>query len=137
MSRFNDLNNRTVIWAKNKEILLKATPLAQINKTQEELDETKEAIFAQQNRLKTYVNSKGVLKITKDEVIDGIGDMLVTILIQCEMQQINPLDCLEFALQVIEKRTGKMINGQFVKDIPVTLLEEKKRIKEITDNLTW
>lgn len=32
------------------------------------------------------------------------------------MQYLNPLDCLETALSVIEKRNGKMINGKFVKD---------------------
>jgi len=32
------------------------------------------------------------------------------------MQNLDPLDCLESALNVIEKRTGEMINGQFVKD---------------------
>ena len=52
----------------------------------------------------------------KDEIKDGFGGILVTILIGCKMQGLNPLDCLETALNVIEKRTGKMINGQFVKD---------------------
>lgn len=31
------------------------------------------------------------------------------------MQNLNPLDCLETDLEVIEKRTGKMKDGQFVK----------------------
>ena len=53
---------------------------------------------------------------TDEEILDGLGDTLVTILIQCKMQNLNPLDCLETALNVIEKRTGTMVNGQFVKN---------------------
>lgn len=114
--KFKKLNERVIEWAKNKGILDKATPLAQINKTQEELDETKEAIFAQTQALHNYYNSKGNLVRTKDEIIDGFGDILVTVLIGCELQGLDPIECLEQALNVIEKRTGKMINGQFVKD---------------------
>jgi hypothetical protein len=32
------------------------------------------------------------------------------------MQKVNLVDCLESAYNVISKRTGKMVNGQFVKD---------------------
>jgi NTP pyrophosphatase (non-canonical NTP hydrolase) len=50
------------------------------------------------------------------EVIDALGDILVTIIIQAEMQGLSLTRCLESAYNVISKRTGKMINGQFVKD---------------------
>jgi len=116
MNRFKELNQRVVKWANNKGILEKGTPLAQQSKTEEEVAETREALFAQRNKLNYYYNSKGVFCDTSDEITDGIGDILVTILIQCKMQNLNPLDCLETALNIIENREGKMINGQFVKD---------------------
>lgn len=44
------------------------------------------------------------------------GDQLVTLIIGAHMNGLNLIDCLESAYNVISKRTGKMINGQFVKD---------------------
>ena len=116
MSRFERLNGRVVKWAESKGILEKATPLTQHGKTEEEVAELREALFAQQNYLEKYKNSKGFAVNTIDEIKDGIGDVLVTILIQCKLNHIDPLECLELALNVIEKRTGTMINGTFVKD---------------------
>jgi NTP pyrophosphatase (non-canonical NTP hydrolase) len=48
--------------------------------------------------------------------VDALGDILVTIIIQAEMQGLKLEECLESAYNVISKRTGKMINGTFVKD---------------------
>jgi NTP pyrophosphatase (non-canonical NTP hydrolase) len=116
MSRFEKLNGRVGTWAKSKGILDKATPLSQHSKTQEEVNELFEALFAQKNNLPLFTDSKGSLKDTSGEIEDAIGDILVTVLIQCNIQHLNPLECLESALDIIEKRTGKMINGTFVKD---------------------
>lgn len=87
-------------WAAQKGILEKATPMAQALKTLEECTE-----------LCTSIN-----KNDKPEIIDAIGDIMVTLIIQCKMQSLSLEECLESAYNVISKRTGKMINGQFVKD---------------------
>ena len=50
------------------------------------------------------------------EVKDGIGDMLVTIILLAKMVDLNTTECLNAAYNVIKSRTGKMVNGQFVKD---------------------
>lgn len=113
---FEKLNKRVIKWAKEKGILDKATPLTQIAKTQEELDETKESLFAQANNLKHFINSKSEYVNTEDQIKDDFGDQLVTILIGCKLQEIDPLECLEIALNIIEKRTGKMVKGTFIKD---------------------
>lgn len=115
-NNFDNLNTRVISWAGKKGILEKATPLAQIDKTREEVEETREAIFAQSNRILNYRNSKGVYSNTEAEIKDGFGDQLVTILIGCKLQNLDPLDCLESAVDIIEKRTGKMVDGKFVKD---------------------
>lgn len=87
-------------WAEEKEIFEKATPMAQSLKTLEECTE-----------LCTAINNDN-----KPEIIDAIGDIMVTLIIQAKMQNISLELCLESAYNVINKRTGKMINGQFVKD---------------------
>ena len=100
MNRFNELAQLVEQWAEEREIFLKGTPIAQADKTIEEANEIKTAI----------------LNNDKAEVIDGIGDTLVTLIIQSKMQNVNILDCLESAYNVISKRTGKMINGTFIKE---------------------
>jgi len=87
-------------WAEEKEIFDKATPMAQALKTLEETTE-----------LCTAIN-----KNDRPEIIDAMGDIMVTLIIQAHMQGISLEQCLESAYNVINKRTGKMINGQFVKD---------------------
>lgn len=87
-------------WAAEKGILDKATPIKQAMKTQEELTELCNAI----------------LDNDKEEIKDAIGDIMVTLIIQAKMQGMSIEDCLESAYNVISKRTGKMVNGQFVKD---------------------
>jgi flagellin-like hook-associated protein FlgL len=122
MSRFEKLNGRVGTWAKSIGILAKegvsgkATPLTQLDKTIEEVLELREALVAQNNNLDHYINSKGILVNTQEQIKDGIGDIDVTIKIQAKMQNLDPLDCLEYVVDIIEKRTGKMINGTFVKD---------------------
>lgn len=94
-------NKQNVLaWAKEKGILDKATPIAQADKTLEEVHELMEAIKADD----------------KAEIKDALGDILVTIIIGAEMQGWDIEDCLQTAYDVIKDRTGKMIDGQFVKD---------------------
>jgi NTP pyrophosphatase (non-canonical NTP hydrolase) len=87
-------------WASKRGILDKATPMAQALKTLEECTELCTAIN----------NNDG------PEIVDAIGDIMVTLIIQAKMQALSIEQCLESAYNVISKRTGKMVNGQFVKD---------------------
>jgi NTP pyrophosphatase (non-canonical NTP hydrolase) len=87
-------------WALDKGILSKATPMAQALKT---LEETTEFCRA--------VNSND-----REEIIDAMGDIMVTLIIQAKMQNLKLEECLESAYNVISKRTGVMKNGQFHKD---------------------
>ena len=98
--KFKELEEKVINWGAEKGILDKATPIAQCNKTFEEVEELETAI----------------LDGDKAEIIDALGDILVTIIIQAEMQGLNLVECLESAYNVISKRTGKMVDGTFVKD---------------------
>ena len=89
-----------VLWAKEKGILDKATPITQGLKTLEEVNELLVAI----------VNDD------REEIKDAIGDIVVTVIIQAEMQGMDIEDCLESAYNIIKHRKGKMQNGQFVKE---------------------
>lgn len=98
--KYNELEALVISWAEQKGILKNGTPIAQCQKTIEEVVELHEAIM--------YNDRK--------EIIDALGYILVTIIIQAEMQGVKLEDCLQSAYNVISNRTGKMIDGQFVKD---------------------
>lgn len=100
MKSYQELELLIIKWAKEKQIMSKGNPEEQCDKTFEEVTELSAAI---------YENNK-------EEIIDSLGDILVTIIIQAEMQGLKLEDCLQSAYNVISKRTGKMIDGQFVKD---------------------
>lgn len=97
---YYELEALVIAWATQKHILENGTPIAQAGKTIEEVDELVQAI----------------IKDDKEEIVDALGDILVTIIIQAEMQGLSLVHCLNSAYNVISKRTGKMVNGQFVKD---------------------
>ena len=98
--KFEELKKNVISWATEKGIFEKGTPEAQAWKTLEEAQEILDGIITENN----------------EEIIDGIGDTLVTLIIQAEMQGVDLLECLEIAYNVIAKRKGKMIDGQFVKE---------------------
>lgn len=116
---YQELEKLVLEWAKEKGILDKATPLAQAKKTLEEVNELFESCFAQDDGEETFINHKGKEVNTKEEIKDALGDILVTIIIGAELQGLKLEDCLESAYNVIKNRSGKMINGQFVKDTPI------------------
>ena len=127
--KYEELSELVVKWGEDKGIFAKSTPLRQLDKTQEELDETKLALtkIANLNNsladqglfpelIKEKDNSADLYDSCVAEVKDGIGDMLVTIILLAKMVDMDSVDCLQEAYDVIKKRTGKMVNGQFVKD---------------------
>jgi NTP pyrophosphatase (non-canonical NTP hydrolase) len=97
---YNQLEALVIEWAENKGILTNGTPERQADKTLEEVEELREAIS----------------KNDRHETADALGDILVTIIIQAKMQNMSLIECLEGAYNVIAKRKGKMVNGQFLKD---------------------
>jgi len=100
MKSYNELEALVLAWAQQKGILERGTPIAQAGKTMEECTELMVAIAVGDEY----------------ETIDALGDILVTIIIQAEMQGVSLTECLESAYNVISKRTGVMKDGQFHKD---------------------
>lgn len=87
-------------WAKERGIDKPENASKQINKLIEELGELASA------------NAKG----NREKLIDSMGDMQVVMIILCMQVGINFDGSLMDAYDVIKNRTGKTINGVFVKD---------------------
>ena len=87
-------------WGLNKGILPNPDKVAQYYKTCEEVEELNEAILTD----------------NREEAIDAIGDIVVTLIMQTHAWDVTLEQCVQQAYDVISKRTGKMVNGQFVKD---------------------
>ena len=59
---------------------------------------------------------RAILKNDQDEFVDAIGDMVVVLTNLAELGDTSIEHCTDSAYKVISKRTGKMVNGTFVKD---------------------
>ena len=59
---------------------------------------------------------RAILKDDHDETIDGIGDAVVVLTNLAELCGTDIEHCIDSAYNVISKRTGKMVNGTFIKD---------------------
>ena len=92
--------NRIRTWAETRGLYEKGDPIVQYVKLQEEAGEL----------------AKALLKDDQPEVIDAIGDMVVVLTNLAHQRGVYIEECIQSAYEVINKRTGKMINGTFVKD---------------------
>lgn len=103
--KYEKLQEKVIQWAKDRNIFENSNAIKQISKTQEELDETLDAL----KRLEQ--GEESIL-----EVADGIGDMLVTIILLAKTVGLDSVDCLADAYDEIKERKGKMVDGLFVKE---------------------
>jgi NTP pyrophosphatase (non-canonical NTP hydrolase) len=60
--------------------------------------------------------AKALLKNDKPEIIDAIGDIVVVLTNLAHLEGYDIEYCIDEAYKVIAARTGKMVNGTFVKD---------------------
>jgi len=107
----NELIENIKAWGVEKGITGpdgKGTLLGQLSKTQEELTETRDAAV--------LINFLQGDSFSEREVMDGIGDCTVTLILAAELAGLDFEQCLEFAYDEIKGRTGNMVGGQFVKD---------------------
>ena len=92
--------NKIRTWAETRGLYDKGDPMIQYVKLQEEAGEL----------------AKALLKDDQPEVVDAIGDMVVVLTNLAHQRGVYIEECIYTAYEVINKRTGKMINGTFVKD---------------------
>ena len=103
--KYEELQKKVIQWAKDRNILENSTAIKQIHKTREELYETLGALRDLEDGKESIL-----------DVADGIGDMLVTIILLANIVGLNSVDCLEDAYEEIKNRKGKMVDGFFVKE---------------------
>lgn len=94
----NELIKQVERWSMNKG-LDKAESSKQFLKVTEEVGEVAAALA----------------RNDKDALRDGIGDVVVTLIILAQQNGMSLEECLDCAYDEIKGRTGKMVNGVFVK----------------------
>jgi NTP pyrophosphatase (non-canonical NTP hydrolase) len=95
-----DMFDKIRDWAKERGLYEKGDPKTQYLKLIEEAGEL----------------GRAILKDDQNEVVDAIGDMVVVLTNLAELRNVSIEACIRDAYMVISKRTGKMVNGTFVKD---------------------
>ena len=86
-------------WAKSKGILDQGDTKTQYIKFQEEAGEV----------------AKALLKEDEKEIIDGLGDVVVTLVSLAHLAGYTLEDCIDAAYLEIKNRPGKMKNNTFQK----------------------
>ena len=96
----NELAIKVSNWAIIREIDKKENAPKQMIKVMEEVGETAGAL----------------LKKNEHEIKDGIGDILVTVIIFAQQLGYTPAECLEAAWNEIKDRKGKTEGGVFIRE---------------------
>ena len=87
-----DLEQQVLDWAAEKGIFDNSTPIAQMSKMKEEVEELDEELC--------FID-KSLIRIEGE-----LGDVLVTVIIQAHFHGLSLADCLT-------KRKGKLVDGVF------------------------
>lgn len=96
----DSLVRKVIEWADERDLLHKENANRQMLKVMEELGETASALA----------------KNNQDDIKDGIGDVMVTLIILSKQLGFTPYECLLRAWGDIYDRKGETINGIFVKE---------------------
>ena len=99
---FNSIELEVVRWGEARGIIQNSTPLAQFGKTVEEVRELGDAL-AQND---------------KAGIIDGVGDVIVTLVMICAILDIDVTKCFASAYNEIKDRKGFLNkDGIFIKEV--------------------
>ena len=98
MYTLNGLVSLVRQWAYARNLVAGSTSQAQLNKLVEEMGEM----------------ATGINKKLPDTFKDGLGDMLVVMIILAEQNQTSLKECLAIAYNEIKDRKGKMVDGIFI-----------------------
>jgi NTP pyrophosphatase (non-canonical NTP hydrolase) len=104
MRQFNDIidwQDAVWGWATERNLIDGSTIEGQLDKLCEEMQELRDAIAKHDSR----------------ETQDAIGDCVVVLTVICEKLNLSLRRCMSAAFDEIKDRKGKMVNGQFVKEV--------------------
>ena len=100
MATYQTLELDIIRWAEARQIIPNSTAQAQLLKAVSEMGELADA----------------TLKNQMPKITDGVGDVMVCLIIYCALLDINLVDCMEWAYEEIKERKGTLLeNGVFVK----------------------
>ncbi|UFK09533.1 hypothetical protein [Xanthomonas phage DES1] len=114
-----ELIDNVIKWAVERNLIEGSTPSKQLEKTAAELIELAIAVGRDEmlSELTPWSNSVSPeLEKCSAECADGIGDVLVTLIIVAEQLGLDIQDCLTVAYNQIKDRRGVMQDGIFVKE---------------------
>ena len=102
MKSYQYLENEVEIWGYARGITINGKPLGQAKKTIEEAEE-----------LLLAVNQND-----REATMDAVGDIVVTLIMQCALQGFTLTECLEKAYNEIKDRKGYLNEqGIFIKEV--------------------
>jgi NTP pyrophosphatase (non-canonical NTP hydrolase) len=101
MTTYADVEMNIVRWAEARKIIPNSNPQTQLLKAVSEMGELADA----------------TIKNNVEDIQDGVGDVMVCLIVYCALQDINLVNCMEIAYDVIKNRKGTLLaNGVFVKE---------------------
>jgi NTP pyrophosphatase (non-canonical NTP hydrolase) len=101
MATYQILELEIIRWAEARKIIPNSDPQTQLLKAVSELGELADATIKKQH----------------GKIADGVGDVMVCLIVYCALLDINLVDCMELAYKEIKDRKGTLLaNGVFVKD---------------------
>ena len=95
----NNLIDKVIQWHRDRNLIDGSDDKSQVLKLLQELGELSDSVCQEQ------------------DIQDDIGDMLVVMINICERNNVTLGDCLTTAYRDIEHRTGRMVDGVFVKKL--------------------
>lgn len=99
-SAMSDWKERVAKWAGDRNLVQGSSPVLQMNKLLEEVQELSDAL----------------LRNHAAEICDAIGDIQVVLAVMCAQLGQDIDQCREIAWEQIKDRKGKMVDGVFVKE---------------------
>ena len=101
LGSIRDLIEKVEQWGRDRCIIPNSTPQAQLLKSMSEMGELADA----------------TLKSDVPEIVDGVGDVLVTLILYAALQNLDIEDCLASAYGEIKDRKGHLTpEGVFCKE---------------------
>ena len=117
---FEELREKVLDWAKNKDLLHEENAEKQFLKFMEEVFEFRDEwlLCVHEYNKCSYGeadNDPEVIELRHNMKLE-MGDIFVTLLILWDQLNLDPVDCLGRAYEKIKDRKGKTINGVFIKE---------------------
>ena len=97
---FSSIELDIIRWSEARRIIPNSTPEIQLLKAVSEMGELADA----------------TIKKDHENIIDGVGDVMVCLINYCALQDISLVSCMQVAYDQIKNRKGTLMpNGVFVK----------------------